>query len=174
MKRQPWIECLSAARVKASAEASHTASSQSTQRDAAFAIATPCVGVKWSIWLHLQGRTAAYSHGARDAEWLERGVERLFRVLSERASGDELSASFSPVGTPASSPAGSGNGTAAKSSLRAFRRYACDLLTPSRWRARSVQRPSEQGSSFCGTTVQPLACVPKNGMMSHFADGSSE
>ena len=150
MKRQPWIEGLSAARVKASAEASHTASSQSTQRDAAFAIATPCVGVKWSIWLHWRDRAAAYSHGARDAEWLERGVERHGTALSRAfrgSSGDELSASFSPLGTPASSPAGSGNGTAAKSSLRAFRRYACDLLTPSRWRTRLDAR---RGSGASG------------------------
>ena len=54
---------------------------------------------------------------------------------------------------PASSPAGSGKGTDGKSSFRAFRRYACDLLTPSRWRARSVQRPAEQGPSHCGTRV---------------------
>ena len=82
------------ARVIASVEASHTASSQSAQRHAAFAIAEPCVGVQWIIRLHWRGHAAAYSHGARDPEWLESGVARLFRVLQRelrRRAFSELS-----------------------------------------------------------------------------------
>ena len=60
------------------------------------------MGVQWLIWLHWRGHAAAYSHGARDPEVLESGVEQLFRVLQRelrrRAFGELLASLHSRQG----------------------------------------------------------------------------